>query len=124
MGQQAGAGTPTLNRSRRQWGLGEAIAARAGHAGPHDPVHDKAAGDIFQFFGHILTQPAQLAAAIGALCIARGQLDLHARNVIGDRFALRLVGGGILRQARLGGHRGDGDLAHLQRQLQLLGGLG
>ena len=49
-------------------------------------------GDVFQLFGHILTQTAQLATTMGAFCTAGGQLDLQARNVIGDRFALRLVG--------------------------------
>ena len=44
--------------------------------------------------------------------------------MVRDRLALRLVGGGILGQAQLGGQSGNGDLTHLQRQLQLLGGLG
>lgn len=42
--------------------------------------------------------------------------------MVRDRFALRLSGGGILRQAQLCGQHGDGNLAHLQGQLQLLGG--
>ena len=99
-------------------------------------VHNKAAGDIFQFLarhcprtngGHwlaILTKATQLAAALGTLCAARSQLDLHARDMIRDRLALRLVGGGILRQPQPGGQSGNGDLAHLQSQLQLLGCLG
>jgi len=40
MRQEPGAGTSTLDRQRRQRGLGEAIAAGTGHPGPHDPVHD------------------------------------------------------------------------------------
>ena len=86
-------------------------------------VHDEAAGHIFQFFSHIFTQTAQLAAAIGAGRVAGGQFDLHAWNMVRDRPALRLVGGCILWQTQLCGHCGDGDLAHLQGQLQLLGGL-
>ena len=124
MRQQPGTGTPTLDRPGRQRCLREAIAAGTGHPGPHDPVHNKAARDVFQFFGHILAQPAQLAAALGTLCAARYQFNLHTRNVIGDRLALRLVGGGIIGQAQSGGQSGNGDLTHLQRQLQLLGCLG
>ena len=80
--------------------------------------------NIFQLFGHIFAEAAQLAAALGAVRVARGQLDLDARNVVRDWPALRLVGGCILGQAQLGGHRRDGDLGHLQGQLQLLGRLG
>ena len=58
------------------------------------------AGNIFQFFGHIPAQPAQFTATMGAFCTAGGQIDLYMRNVIRDRLALRVVGGGILRQTR------------------------
>ena len=44
--------------------------------------------------------------------------------MVWDRSTLWLLGGCIIRQAELGRQRGDGDLAHLQGQLQLLGGLG
>ena len=60
MRQQPGTGTPTLDRPRRQRCLREAIAAGTGHPGPHDAVHNKPAGHIFQFLGHILTQAAPL----------------------------------------------------------------
>ena len=93
-------------------------------ANARDPVHDKAAEDVFQFLGHILTQTAKLATTMGAFCTAGGQLDLHARNMVRDRLALRLVGWCVIRQTQLGRHRGDGNLTHLQRQLQLIGGLG
>ena len=52
----------------------------------------KRPGEIFQFFGHIVAQPAQLATALGALCIARRQLNLHTRNMIRHRLALGFVG--------------------------------
>ena len=87
-------------------------------AGSHDAVHDKAPGDIFQFFGHIFAQLAQFAAALGTLRVAEGQLDLHARNMVRDRLALRLVGWCVIRQTQLGSQRGDGNLTHLQSQLQ------
>ena len=51
MGEQARTGTPAFDRARRQRGLGEAIATRAGHPGPHDAVHDEAAGQVFQLLG-------------------------------------------------------------------------
>ena len=71
MGEKTRSRPAPFDRAAWQRGLGEAIAARTGHPGPHDAVHDKAAGDVFQFFGHILAQPAQLAAALGTLCAAR-----------------------------------------------------
>ena len=76
MRQQAQTGPPALDRAGWQRRLSEAIAARAGHAGPNDPVHDKAARcpaavclqtvrgrDVFQFLGHILAQAAQFAVS-------------------------------------------------------------
>ena len=123
MSEQSRSRPAALDRAAWQRSLREAIAARAGQARAHDAVHDKATGDIFQFLGHIFTQAAQFAAAMGADRVAGCQLDLHARNVIGDRLALGLVGGCIIRQTQLGRHCGDGDLAHLQGQLQLLGRL-
>ena len=114
MGEQARAGTATFDRARWQRRLREAVAAGAGHPRAHDPVHDEAAGDVFQLLGHILADPAQLAAAIGALRVAGNQFRLDARNMVRDRPALRLVGGRIIRQVQPRGHRGDGDLAHLQ----------
>ena len=43
MRQQARTGPPALDRAGWQRRLREASAARASHAGPNDPVHDKAA---------------------------------------------------------------------------------
>lgn len=77
------------------------------------------AGNILQLFGHILAQAPQRAAAMGAVVIAGGQLDLLARDVIGDGTTLRLVLL-LVRQAQLRGHLGDGDLAGFQSQLKLL----
>mgnify|MGYP006872423340 CR=1 FL=1 len=108
----------------RKVGLGEAIATRAGHTRPDDAVHDRAARNIFRLFGYIFAKAAQFATALSALCVAQGQFDFHARNVIRDRLALRLVGGCILGQAQLCRKRGDGDLRRFQRQLQLVGYLG
>ena len=124
MGEQTRSRPATLDRAAWQRCLREAIAAGTGHPGPHDAVHDEVAGDVFQLFGHILAQAAQLASALGALCAAGCQLDLDAGNMVRDRFALRLVGGGIIGQAQLCSQSGNGDLTHLQRQLQLLGCLG
>lgn len=70
----------------------EAFAARAGQPGPDDAVHDKPTGDVFQFLGHILTDPTQAPAAIGTGICARRQFDLHPGDVvgIGRRFGLSL----------------------------------
>ena len=94
------------------------------HCPPSVQGRWRGAGDVFQLFGHIFAEAAQLAAALGAFCITGRQLDLDARNVIRDWSALRLVGGCILGLAQLGRHRGDGDLGHLQGQLPLVRGLG
>ena len=60
---------------------------------------------------------------MGTVRVTGCKLNLHTRNMVRDRLALRLVGGCILGQAQLGGHRGDSDLGYLQGQLQLLGRL-
>ena len=84
MGQQARTGTPALDRARWQRSLREAIAARAGHPGPNDPVHDEPSGNVFQFLGHIFAQPAQLAKADGSKrgVMAFGIPDAALANVI------------------------------------------
>jgi hypothetical protein len=104
--------------------LGEAIAAGTGEARADDPVHNEAARNVFQFFGHIFAQATQLATALGAFRVAGGQFDLNAGNMVRDRFALRLVSGCVFGLAQLCRHRGDGNLGRFQRQLQLLGRLG
>jgi hypothetical protein len=71
----------------------------------------------------VLAQAAQRAAALGAIVIAGGQFDLLARDVIGDRPALRLVlliVVLLVGKLELCGDLGDGDLARLERQLKLL----
>ncbi len=65
MGQQARPWAAALDRARRQRRLDEAFAAGAGQPGPDDPVHDEAAGDILQFLGDVLADPAQAPAAVG-----------------------------------------------------------
>ena len=84
----------------------------------------RGAGDVFQLFGHIFAQAAQVAAAVGAFRVGRGQFDLGAGNMVRDRFAPWLVCGCVIRQAQLGGHGGNGDCGRFQRQLQLFGRLG
>ncbi len=135
MRQQARTRPAAFNRARGQRHLGEAIAAGTGEARADDPVHNEAAGDVFEFLARhcprtnggqwlaILAQAAQLAAAMGASRVGRGQFDLDAGNMVRDRFALRLVGRCVLGLAQLCCHRGNGDLGRLQRQLQLLGSL-
>ncbi len=64
MGQKPGAGTSAFNRARGQRGLDDILAATAGHARPHDTVHDKATRDIFQFLGNIVPKFFEFAAAM------------------------------------------------------------
>lgn len=74
---------------------------------------------ILQLFGHILAEAAKGSAAMGTVLVAGDQLDLLARDVIGDGTALRLVLLLFIREPQLRGHLGDGDLARLERQLKL-----
>merc|ERR1711969_148004 len=101
MRQQTCTGTTALDWARRQRSLREALATRTSKARPHDAVHDEPTGHIFQFFGHILAQTAKSATALGAIVVASGQFDFHARDVIRDRTALRLVFWFLIRKAQL-----------------------
>jgi len=58
-----------------------------GHAWTHDLVHDEAAGDIFQLFGHVLAQLLQPTTTSGA-SIARREHGLIAWQVIRQRSPL------------------------------------
>ena len=123
MGEQARTRAAALDGPRRQRRLDEPLAAGAGQPRADDPVHDEAAGDVFQLLGHVLADPAQPAAAVGAGVGCRGELHLHPRDVVRDRPALRPVLLLDVGQAQPRRHRRRGDLARLQRQLQLLGRL-
>lgn len=92
--------------------------------GADSPVHDEASRNILQLFRDVLAEPAQATAAIGTGIGAGHHFHLHPEDMIGDRtapgFALLLD----VRQLHPSCHRGGGDLAGLQGQLQLLGRLG
>ena len=124
MGQETRPGATAFNWARGQRGLDEAFTAGAGQPGAHDPVHDEAAGDILQFFGDILADPAQAPATIGTGVRARRQFHLHPGNVIRDRTTLRLILLFDVRQLHPRRHGSSGDLAGLEGQLQLFSGLG
>ena len=66
MGQKTRAGASAFNRAGWQRGLGKSLAAGAGHTWADNPAHDKASGDILQFFGNILADLAQGATAVPA----------------------------------------------------------
>nr|WP_230980534.1 hypothetical protein [Oryzicola mucosus] len=119
----AGAGTAALDRARWQRSLCECLAAGTSQAGTDDPVHGEPAGNILQLFCHILAEAAKGSATAGTVLVAGGQFYLLARDVIGDRTALRLVLLFLVRQAQLCSHLGDRDLGCLERQLKLLDGL-
>ena len=88
MGEQAGPGTSPLDRARRQGRLADGLAAGAGQARAHDPVHDEPTGHVVQLFGDILAQRLQPAAARSA-GIAGREHGLLARQVRRQRLALR-----------------------------------
>ena len=92
--------------------------------GADDPVHDEAARHILELLGHVLADPAQLAAAVSAGVRGGADLHHHARDVVRNRTALRLSLLLDIGEAQPRRHRRRGDLARFQRQLQLLGRLG
>lgn len=120
MRQQARAETVTLDWRDGKGACVQDLAAGTGKARPHDPVHDEPSRNIFQLFSHILAEAAQRPAAMATVVVTGGQFDLLARNVAGDKTALRLVLLPFIRKAQLRGHFGDGDLTGLQSQLKLL----
>ena len=124
MGQETRAGAAPLYGPRGQRGLDEAFAAGAGQARPHDAVHEEAPGDVFQFFRDFFPDPAQAPAAIGTGLRARGQFDLHPRDVVRDRAALGFVLLLDVRQLHPRRHRSGGDLAGLKGKLKLFRRLG
>jgi hypothetical protein len=76
MSQKTRAGTSARNRARGQLGLSESLAAGAGHAGPHNPLHNEVARDIFQLFGDIFAELLERTAAIAAGIAGREDLVL------------------------------------------------
>ena len=124
MREQTGAGPAALDRPRRQLGLMECLAASAGHARAHDPVHDETAGDIFQLFGHVLAQLLE-PAATRRTGIPRREHGLKALQVIGQRSPLwPAFFSGRCRRGLFGGFFGGArDLFLFQRQLKLVEGL-
>lgn len=117
MGQETRPWTPALNGSRGQRGLKEPFAAGACEARPDDAVHDEAAGNIFQFLGDVLADPAQAPAALGTGIGTGGQFHLHPGNVVRDRAALGFVLLLDVRELHPRRHRGCRDLAGLEGQL-------
>jgi len=117
--QQTRPRTAPLDGPRGQRRLNKLLAAGASQPGANDPVHDKPAGDVFQFVDHILTDPAQAATAIGTGIGSRAEFHLHPRDVVRDRAALGFVLLLDVRQLHPRRHRGGSNLAGLQRQLQL-----
>ena len=123
MGQQARTWAAAFDGARGQPRLDEPLAARTGQPGAHDPVHDEAPGDVFQFFGHILTDPAQAPATVGTGIGTGAEFHFHPGDVIRDRTALGFVLLLDVRQLHPRGHGRRRNLAGLEGQLKLLGRL-
>jgi len=54
--------------------LREGLAASAGQAWPHDPLHREVAGDVLQLFRHILAELLDRPAAVAAGLAGRQHL--------------------------------------------------
>ena len=71
-----------------RWGATAAVPGQtvrepgAGQARTDNPVHDKPAGDVFQFVGDILADAAQAPTAIGTGIGSRAESHLHPRDVV------------------------------------------
>ena len=113
----------------------EALTTRTGKARSHNAVHDDPARNVFQLFGQVLAKTPQAAAALGAIIVAGGQLNFHARDMIGGE-PLSAIGPRTMASAALGfvfwffvgktqlcRHLGNSDLAGFQRQLKLFDAL-
>ena len=119
MGEETRTRPTALDGAGRQRGLDEALAARTGQPRPHDPVHDEAARDVFQLLGDILADPAQAPAAIGTGVGTWRQFHFHPGEVIRDRATLRFILLIDVWQLHPRRHRGGGDLAGLEGEVEL-----
>ena len=94
MRQHGGGGATTRSGHRRGRCLGNRIAGGAGKFGPDVPDYLEVAGHVIQHFGDILAELGHSLAAVGAFTgavIGRVVHDLLARQMIGQRLALRLA---------------------------------
>ena len=66
--------------------MGNPFAPRTRHARAHDPVHDEAAGDVFQLLGHILAdyQSAPRANVEHEMTMRQAEADLRSIGVDPD----------------------------------------
>ena len=112
-----------LDRPGWQRRLHEALATPAGEARPRDAVHDEAPGDVLELLGDILAQAPQAAPAARAGVLAGRDLDLHARDVVRDRAALRRAGFLVLillGKPQPTHDRSGRDLARLECEVELI----
>jgi hypothetical protein len=93
VGEQAGPGEPALDRQLGRLGnqhRGGAVAdAVLGHELRPDHPHDDGGGRApLEDFAHLLADPLEVLEAL-ALPVERDELDLHPREVLGERLAAR-----------------------------------
>jgi|GEM_PF-6546242 len=120
MRQQARTRTAAFDGARWQRCLCEGLTARTCKSWAHDTIYDEPTGNVLQLFGDVLAEATQPTAALGAIVVARGQLDFHARDMIWDRAALGFVFWFFVGKTQLCRHLCDSYLADLQCQLKLL----
>jgi hypothetical protein len=120
--QQARSGETALNGTRGRRRLNHAITTRTGELRPHMPNHSEVLGDVLQLFGDIFPELAQLGAAVRA-AVADGRVGSHfAREVLGERLAIRPALRRLLRCNALDSRfrRGLGGLHVFEFKLKLL----
>ena len=121
MREQTRAGKATFDGTRRSRRLHDPVAAIAAQLRPHMADDLEAGPDAFQHLGHILTELAQLAAAVGAAVVI-GHMGMDsARKMLREWAAERLRGCGTLCLGSVPDlFDGTSRLQRFQLQLQLL----
>jgi hypothetical protein len=92
--QQTGTGEAAVDRQAGSRGLGDALAATAGHLRTHVPGDAERSRHVLQHLGHVFAETPQRAAAFRA-GTGRGMLHHVARQVFRQRLAFRFAPPGL-----------------------------